>query len=90
MEVVIRRIWAWFVLTITVQPNRTCPICGRPVVAPPDYYPGNHAGPVIVRRTEAEIAACCPAHGHPSFNKHTIVYERRRCRLLSTRPLPPL
>src|SRR5262245_43430563 len=84
MGAVIRRIWAWAVLTVTVRPNRTCPVCGRPVVAPPDYHVGRQLGPVIVRRTDAEISACCPVHGISPFNNDTVVYERRRDRVRAT------
>jgi len=81
---VIRRIWAWALLLITVRPNRTCPTCSRPVVAPPDYHVGRHLGPMIIRRTDAEIAACCPVHGTSPANDNTVAYERRRDRARAT------
>lgn len=64
----LRSLWSWLWRVPPPEPNATCPDCGRPVVAAPEWHVSSKLGPLGAKRTRAELLAACPVHGRPPYN----------------------
>jgi hypothetical protein len=75
-EHVVNRFWSRLWKPTEREPNATCPVCDKPVLAEPEAM-FSPFGPMMAKRTREELVAACATHGHPPFNDATRSYLER-------------